>query len=188
MLSWLHRLEEIITGLSCFLIVATISLQVFCRYVLNNPLSWPEETAKFAFVWGSFFGATVGLRVKAHIAVEVLVRRLAPRGQRAFEVFVYGCMLVVLAVLLKSGIDMVQLSSTSKLPAINVPLAYLYLPVPVTAALMMLHVGTVLRGSLQRGAAAALPPPDGAWPAKPTAGRPQRESDEASSPRGTVTA
>ena len=136
---WLYRLEECVTGAACFVIVVAISLQVFCRYVLNHPLSWPEEVAKLAFVWGSFFGATVGVRRRAHIAIEALVLVLPERIRRTFGVFVQLGVLTVLAVLCWSGVQMVRMASASILPAINIPAAYLYLPVPLCAALMMLE-------------------------------------------------
>ncbi|RPI09815.1 MAG: TRAP transporter small permease [Zetaproteobacteria bacterium] len=139
MWTWLYRLEEVVTGVACFVIVSTISLQVFCRYGLNHPLSWPEEVAKLAFVWGSFFGATVGVRRRAHIAIEAMVLVLSERTRRAFGVLVKVGVLTVLAVLCVSGVQMVQMASASILPAINVSAAYLYLPVPICAALMMLH-------------------------------------------------
>lgn len=144
-MQWLHRVEEAVTGIGCFLIVATISLQVFCRYVLNSPLSWPEEVAKLAFVWGSLFGATVGVRRKAHIAIEALVLRLPPRTRAAFALWVNLGVLAVLATLVWSGVGMVRMASTSVLPAINVPVAFLYLPVPLCSALMMLDFAGLCR-------------------------------------------
>lgn len=140
MWTWLTRLEEAVTGIACFVIVATISLQVFCRYVINSPLSWPEEVAKLSFVWGSFFGATVGVRRKAHIAIEALVLAVPERVRRAFGVMVQLSVLAVLAVLCWSGTQMVLMASTSILPAINISVAYLYLPVPLCAALMMVDL------------------------------------------------
>lgn len=146
----LHRLEELITGAACFVIVAAISLQVFCRYVFNSPLSWPEELAKLAFVWGAFFGATVGVRRKAHIAIEALLLVVPTRVRLAFGLLVQVGVLAVLAVLVWSGAQMVRMASTSILPAINVPVAYLYLPVPLCALLMMLDFGDLLRADLRQ--------------------------------------
>ncbi|NBR03382.1 MAG: TRAP transporter small permease subunit, partial [Alphaproteobacteria bacterium] len=33
------------------IMVAVILLQVFCRYVLNNALPWPDEAARFMMLW-----------------------------------------------------------------------------------------------------------------------------------------
>jgi len=141
MLRCVHRLEDAVTGICVAVFVTALTIQVFFRYIFNNPLPWPEEVAKFSFVWCCFFGAAAGTHRKAHIAIEVLVAKFPVRWRQAMSAGVHLCILAVLAVLVKSGLDLVQLSSTSKLPAINVPLAYLVLPLPVSAALMMLDFG-----------------------------------------------
>lgn len=129
------------TGVCVAVFVTALATQVFLRYIFNNPLPWPEELAKFSFVWCCFFGAAAGTHRKAHIAIEVLVAKLPARWRQAVSAGVHLCILAILALLLKSGLDLVRLSSTSKLPAINVPLAYLVLPLPASAALMMVEFG-----------------------------------------------
>ena len=37
-------------------IIVCVSLQVFFRYVLNDPLTWSEELARFSFMWMVFLG------------------------------------------------------------------------------------------------------------------------------------
>ena len=136
-----HWVEDAVTGVCVLIFLTALTLQVFFRYVLNNPLPWPEELAKFSFVWCCFFGAAAGTRRKAHIAVEVFVARLSPRWRHAMAALVHLSVLIVLAVLVKAGLDLTRLSSTSKLPAISLPLGYLVLSLPITAALMMLDFG-----------------------------------------------
>ena len=129
------------TGVCVAVFVTALATQVFLRYIFNNPLPWPEELAKFSFVWCCFFGAAAGTHRKAHIAIEVLVLRFPVRWQQAVYALVHLCILVILGVLVTSGLGLVRLSSTSKLPAINLPLAYLVLPLPASAALMMVDFG-----------------------------------------------
>ena len=60
------------------------TLGVFFRYVLNNALPWAEEADRYLFIWLSFVGASITMRHKAHIAVDILVRtsaRLAPAAR-----------------------------------------------------------------------------------------------------------
>jgi TRAP-type C4-dicarboxylate transport system permease small subunit len=158
----IHRIEDAVTGVCVLIFLAALTLQVFCRYVFNNPLPWPEELAKFSFVWCCFFGAAAGTRRKAHIAVEVFVTRLAPRWRHAVAALVHLGILVILAVLVKAGLDLAWLSSTSKLPAINLPLGYLVMALPIAAALMMLDFGVLFRDSIRawRNPALAEPEPE----------------------------
>ena len=55
---------------------------MFCRYVLNNSLSWPEEMAKFAFVWFVFLGAAMVTRRSRHIVIDLVPRSLGPDALR----------------------------------------------------------------------------------------------------------
>ena len=55
-----------------------ITIQVICRYLLNSPLGWSEELARFGFIWMTFFAGYLGARRAQHISVE-LVQNLFPR-------------------------------------------------------------------------------------------------------------
>ncbi|MEJ2134846.1 MAG: TRAP transporter small permease subunit [Desulfofustis sp.] len=44
---------------STLVMVISILLQVFFRYVMNAPLYWSEEIARYAFVWLVFIGAAI---------------------------------------------------------------------------------------------------------------------------------
>src|SRR5690606_17260611 len=57
--------------------VGVVLLQVFLRYVLNNPTSWSEEVATLAFVWCVMLVIPLGIRHQEHISMEFLVSRLA---------------------------------------------------------------------------------------------------------------
>lgn len=145
MLKRLYCLEEYIAGALVFVIVGSISLQVFCRYLLNSPLSWPEEVAKLAFVWAIFLGATLGVKRRAHISVDALVDLFPIRVRLATRVLVYAMVIGILVILAAKGIDMVRMASTSVLPAINIRVSYLYLPVPVCSVLMILDFFRLLQ-------------------------------------------
>lgn len=65
-------------GIMC----AVTVLQVFCRYVLDSALYWPEEISRASLVWLSFAGAAVGVRQGTHIAITAIYDRF-PRRLRA---------------------------------------------------------------------------------------------------------
>jgi len=67
--------------ISMSLIVATVFLQIFFRYVIQSPLSWSEEFAKFMFPWLTFAGAALTAKAGGHIAIDYFVNRL-PDGMR----------------------------------------------------------------------------------------------------------
>lgn len=61
--------------------VAVVSVQVFMRYALNSSIGWADEVSRLMFVWSIFLAIPLGIRLGAHIGIEVVTARL-PAGAR----------------------------------------------------------------------------------------------------------
>jgi len=125
----------IIIVLMLFMTV-TVSLQIVFRYVLNVPLGWSEEVARFSFVWVSFFGASALMRVREHINVTVFVERFPPRLRAAAVLVANLCGLLCVYFFLIGGIALTTNEWRQLAPATQVPMGWIYLVIPVSAGLM----------------------------------------------------
>ncbi|WP_144430508.1 TRAP transporter small permease, partial [Jannaschia donghaensis] len=66
-------------GVVCMAImVIFILIQVFWRYVLSNPLPWPEEAARFLMLWLMVVAPTA-LRRGGFVAID-MVQLLLPKA------------------------------------------------------------------------------------------------------------
>src|SRR5262249_37808184 len=54
-------------GLCLAGIVVAGALQVFWRYALNAPLSWPEEVSRLLLIWLTYIGALVAPQSRLHV-------------------------------------------------------------------------------------------------------------------------
>lgn len=119
-----------------FFMTVIVSLQIVFRYVFNIPLGWSEEVARFSFVWVSFFGASALMRVREHINVTVFVDNFPPR-LRAAAVFVANlCGLICVYFFLIGGIALTTNEWRQLAPAMQIPMGWVYLAIPVSAGLM----------------------------------------------------
>ena len=51
-IKWLDdNLEECLLIILLIIITCLMGIQVFCRYILNNSLSWSEELTRFLFIY-----------------------------------------------------------------------------------------------------------------------------------------
>ncbi|MDB2407539.1 TRAP transporter small permease [Jannaschia sp.] len=65
-------------GIVCMgMMVVFILVQVFWRYVLSNPLAWPEEAARFLMLWLMVVAPT-GLRRGGFVAID-MIQLVLPR-------------------------------------------------------------------------------------------------------------
>lgn len=80
---WLEYLEE---GLVIVLMAAmtlVTFMQVVARYVFNYSFVWALELTGVMFAWLIFIGMSYGVRVGAHIGVDLLVRSLGRNAARS---------------------------------------------------------------------------------------------------------
>lgn len=137
-LLWRYGTETAVAMLMAVM-VGTVILQVYCRFVLGNPLSWSEELARYAFVWITFLGAAVAYRHGAHIIVETLVVLLPRRAQVALAWLVDALMVAALLVLLVQGLGIVEVNSNVEATMLEIPMSWVYGAVPVSAAIMLAY-------------------------------------------------
>jgi C4-dicarboxylate transporter DctM subunit len=135
-------LDKSVEAVAASLLVGTLLvalLQVFCRYVLNSSLSWPEEMARFAFVWFVFLGTSLITRRARHITIDMVPRALDAAGLRVHALAVRVIAASCAIFLLTCGGSLVSQASYVS-PALQWSYAYLYLAVPVGALLTLVFL------------------------------------------------
>ena len=62
----------ILTGTSLFVIFAVVLVSSLSRYLLNSPIQWSEEVAKYAMIYGTMFGMALCYLEGLHIRCTFL--------------------------------------------------------------------------------------------------------------------
>ena len=139
MYDWLeHGLETI--SVLLLLSAATIAaIQVFYRYVLNASLSWPGEVSQWAFSWAVFVGMAVLTGRNSHIAVGFLHRFIPSSVRVAHLLLIRSVMVAASVMLVVHGIDFMN-RALQVSPAMEWPLKYLFMAVPVGGALNLIFL------------------------------------------------
>jgi TRAP-type C4-dicarboxylate transport system permease small subunit len=123
-----------------FLSVMTFSvfLQVLTRYVFHISLSWPEELARFCFIWTSLLGASIAWeRNKLH-DIDIVFNYF-PGAVRPFVAVGSNLLVcVILAVLVVYGVQLTALVDLQISPAMEIPMSYVYSAVPFASGLMLI--------------------------------------------------
>jgi len=81
---WLEFAAAIL--LICITLVVT--LQIVCRYILQELPPWSEELSRYLFIWANFVGAGVALARSSHVSIDSLVARLPDSVRRKLETVV----------------------------------------------------------------------------------------------------
>ena len=139
----------IVITLSMMLFV--ICLQVFCRFVLNQALPWPEEAARFLMIWSLFLAAVYVHAEDGHLRLNFFVEKLPPRTQLILRILFDAGILFFLVILPKGGIFEVNALKVMKTGALRISRGYPYAAIPVSAALFILVTLRLMVDNIKRG-------------------------------------
>jgi len=120
--------------------VAVTTAGVFFRYVLNAALPWAEEADRYLFIWLSFVGASITMRYQAHIAVDIVVRTLRPAARDWAALLTYASILAFVGTVFWASERVIDVTSTTRTTATDVPMSWVYLAVPVGCTLIAIEV------------------------------------------------
>lgn len=142
----LARVPDILMAICFAAILGLAWLQVFRRYVLEDPAVWTEEIARLLLVWATFFAAAVACRERQLLAVDMISKLLGPRAVRISDVFNQLLVIVVAIFLVRYGISITALAWSDTSTSLGLPRGLFYLPTVAGGGLMILYAA---RNALQ---------------------------------------
>lgn len=117
-----------------------VFLQVFFRYVVNAPLSWPEETARIMIVWLSFVGGYMAMREDKHLGFGLLVEKLPAHLQEMVRVLARAFVAVFLLVVVWHGYGFARDNVEIPMPYTDISTGlWVYSVFPIGGGLMLLQ-------------------------------------------------
>lgn len=128
---------EAVCGALLVVIALLMTVQVFTRYVLEQPLTWSDEIISLAFTWLCFLGAAVALKHRGHIGLTFIVELCPPALRRVWIAAIGLVVTGFLAVLVYAGWKMTALVHDQLSAALEMPMSYFYAALPLSAVLMI---------------------------------------------------
>src|SRR5204862_3972436 len=92
---WLQRRAENVAVALLSTMFACFIIQIFFRYVLNNPVGWTEEVVITMWLWTVLWGAAFILGEAEEIRFDIIYSNIPESVRRVFTV-ITGIVLVVL--------------------------------------------------------------------------------------------
>ena len=77
----------------------TICVSVFCRFVINSSLGWPDELAAVSLAWITFLGAALATVENKHISMKSFAQKFGSTAETIFESVSDLLMIVMSAIL-----------------------------------------------------------------------------------------
>ena len=137
---WVNIASKVIIVVVMVAMVAFTGFQVFCRYIFNSALSWPEEMNIFFMAWLTFVGSSIALKQSAHIGVDLFINYLPARLRRVILLVGHIVMFSFILLLIDTGYSVAMMNIDSFSEALEIPLIYPGLSLVVGGVMMLLKM------------------------------------------------
>ncbi len=137
----LYLICVVIAGVSLSLMTLVIPYGVWCRYVLNAALAWPEPFSVLMMVLFVFFGAAAVYRTNAHIGVTLFTDMMPPAARAVVALLVDLLMAGICLFMVIWGWQLCQITwhqVIAEFPFLSVGLTYM--PIPVGGAVTIAFI------------------------------------------------
>ena len=123
---WLQRrAENIAVALLCVMF-ATFIVQIFARYVLNNPVGWSEEVIITTWLWTVLWGAAFILRESEEIRFDIIYSQVSERTRRVFTVLTGVALIALYGISFPAAYSYVSFMKVERSAYLRVPINWLY--------------------------------------------------------------
>ncbi len=124
---FLSKLADTIGALLFLTAFSGFIVQVFYRYVLNDPIRWSEELIMIAFIWVVFWAAAFMVPIKSHVTLEVVYDMVPKKTKRIFSLFSMLVIIIAFLLLIPATIDYLDFLTRKKSPVLRIHMHWIYL-------------------------------------------------------------
>ena len=135
----LDLFEIYIPAVTFTIMFVVFVLQIFFRYFLNHPLTWPYEVTIFAFIWTAILGACFARREGIHVAFGMVYDKVSPKTQLYFRLIANGLIAFAFLVALRPSYEQVMFMAFKKSTVLKIPFHIAYSPYVVFVVLILGH-------------------------------------------------
>ena len=131
-----ERILEVVTSVILAVLLLTVWAQVISRYIFNNSLPWTEEVARYVMIWGVLLGANLAFLKGYLISINIIVERLPEKAQMIIALIRKLLALFFTGILTYFGVHLCVIGSGMQSPATGIQYTYIFLAIPVGAAIL----------------------------------------------------
>jgi len=137
MKKFLANFEEIVGGVLFIIMLIVLTMQIFSRLVLDQPLTWSEALAKFIFIYVGYLAVSIGIKENGHVYIDYFVEKMPKAIQKGLNYVFQFVILIVLLLMAYIGYEMALRKVPVDIVALGISYVYMYSALPLLSVLMI---------------------------------------------------
>lgn len=131
---------ELFTAFCFLMMVLLVFFQIASRAVLGNSYAWTGELSRYLMIWVTFLGASFAFQYGAHISIDIFVNKLPKVIAKVIFIITTLIMIAFLGLLFIEGLNFMSLGKNQLASALQIPMSYVYIIIPISSCLMFLNL------------------------------------------------
>jgi C4-dicarboxylate transporter, DctQ subunit len=123
---WLHKRAENVAVALLSTMFACFIIQIFFRYVLNNPVGWTEEVIVTTWLWSVLWGAAFILGEAEEVRFDILYSNITENARRICTVLTGGALVFIYGISLPASYKYVSFMKVERSAYLHVPINLMY--------------------------------------------------------------
>lgn len=134
-----NKIEEWIGGSLFISMFIILIMQIFSRQILDRPLMWSEELARFIFIYVGMLGVSIGIRNQQHIFIDFLYNKFPKNIQKSVFTIIQFIIMSSIIFFLYFGIFLFKKKAEIEIVALGISMKWMYLALPLISLLMLVR-------------------------------------------------
>ena len=134
-----HYILEIVMSLILLMLAGITFFQVISRYILRISLPWSGELDRFLLLWFGMLTAGYCFKIKAHIALTFVFKKLPFVFRRIVNIFIFAVLNVIFLVMIIWGFKYAYMGIDCYSHSMNLSMAVVYAAIPVGGGIMLYY-------------------------------------------------
>lgn len=145
-----NRFIDSLAACILLLMAGTVAIQIFFRYILNQPLFWPYEAALYFFVWLIWIGGATGMRDERQIRVDFFEQFFPEKLKNALAIFNSLISILFMILVVYYGVKVTAIQANAEYDALPFNRDALFVVAPLVGSLMIVYLTVVLVQQVRR--------------------------------------
>ena len=134
-----YKIGKFVLITTMFAIFCGVVIQVFFRYILNQPLMFLSEFTAWTLVWAGYFGASVALKTNEHISLTLFINFFNNKILISLKLIAKLLLFLFIICLIIYGFKQ-SFGNVAFSWAVGLRVMWANLGIPISAILMFFHL------------------------------------------------
>ena len=136
---WMDKILSIACAVLLTFMTVLVLIQVFSRYVLNNPVAFTEELVRYSLIWTGFIGAAYAFSTREHMSLTLARDKFTGKAHTALLVVIDGLILLMAIFVFTIGGFKLAVSASREFSALlGIPRSLVYSIAPISGVFIVL--------------------------------------------------